>query len=177
MVCRNNFSQIELDKIVIRYAVEYHACNQEGCYSCLMGRRHGPYWYGSFLLAGEQKKIFLGKKFKPLDIKAVIRKDLLKQKKAEEKAQKNNWVERIDTKKLRRRKAQKVTVLSPLPTFKDFERDLRVLKTALPAGELKQIYRKLIKKYHPDQYPDHPQFTRWMAEINGHYTRKLRQAI
>jgi DnaJ-class molecular chaperone len=38
---------------------------------------------------------------------------------------------------------------------------------------LKTIYKKLIKKYHPDQFPEHRHMNSWMAEINGLYQQNI----
>lgn len=58
-----------------------------------------------------------------------------------------------------------------LPSRADFERDLRLLKGSAMTGNLKQVYRKLIKKYHPDQFQGNPVMNHWMSEINGQYNR------
>ncbi|OGH02105.1 MAG: hypothetical protein A2600_07395 [Candidatus Lambdaproteobacteria bacterium RIFOXYD1_FULL_56_27] len=70
-------------------------------------------------------------------------------------------------------------VLSPKPTptappnQRDFEQDMALLKGAGKSENLKFIYRKLIKKYHPDQFGSNKELDQWMSLINGTYHQLL----
>jgi len=65
-------------------------------------------------------------------------------------------------------KRQASPKLTP-PSQVDFEQDMRILQGAARNENLKLVYRKLIKKYHPDQYESSAQLNQWMSEINGVY--------
>jgi len=91
-------------------------------------------------------------------------------KKAPAFATPNHLVDRIGTVKRQKPKRQKGPKLSP-PTPSDFDQDLRLLKGAARSENLKLVYRKLIKKYHPDQYDSSPLLDEWMSQINGVYQK------
>ncbi|MDT8446019.1 MAG: hypothetical protein RRB13_03850 [bacterium] len=57
------------------------------------------------------------------------------------------------------------------PSLADFEQDLRMLEGAAKSENFKLVYRKLIKKYHPDQYASDSRLNQWMSQINGTYNR------
>lgn len=59
------------------------------------------------------------------------------------------------------------------PNQMDFERDMALLKGAARSENLKFVYRKLIKKYHPDQFGSNKELDQWMSQINGTYHQLL----
>ncbi len=174
----------DYNNLVVRYSLEYLSCNHAECNSCKIGKAHGPYWYGSFSLNKEVKRVFLGKSFKPLDVKKVIKSDIFQNRNAEQSKSENhtinanrshNRIDRIDIKRIKAFKKKQTNTVSPLPTKKDFDRDLILLRGAAQFKTLKQLYRNMIKKYHPDKHPNHPQLNHWMAEINGEYRQKVKE--
>lgn len=175
------------ERVVVRYSIEYLTCDNKECHSCRVGKGHGPYWYASFSLRGTEKRIFLGKKFKPVDISSVILNDLLRKKKKQqqnkereevvEQSNPANRVDRVDIQKIPKKSRKEDLRKSPPPTKQDFEQDLSMLKEMDYPADLKRLYRELIKKYHPDNHPDHPELTVWMAEINGEYNQLRKVSI
>ena len=188
-----------LDQVVVTYSIKYLPCSNPDCLTCLTAKGHGPYWYAHFTLAGEEKKVFLGKAFKPMDLTKILMGERMGAKKTDpihqeeqarsyEKAQQeeaelgavnpeqpldynsdNPLIDRVGP--IPSRQKNKIESSPKLPTEADFEQDLRLLKGAARSENLKYVYRNLIKKYHPDQFGNHPKLHHWMTEINGTYHR------
>ena len=176
--------------VAISYSVKYLPCNNPECMTCLMGKGHGPYWYAQYELEGEAKNVFLGREFRPLDMAKVILNNYQqsKQTAASESAKakatnaqatnepatpmEDPKVDRIGKVSLGKFEDPKTKeTVTSMPSRRDFERDLLLLKGAVRSQNLKAVYRKLIKKYHPDQFQGNPVMNRWMTEINGQYNR------
>ena len=95
----------------------------------------------------------------------------------EENPRDANHIDRIDRKKLNTAKKNRASIgILPMPSRAEFEQDLRILRGALRHSNLKHVYRKLIKKYHPDQFQGNPIMNHWMSEINTQYNQLTRQA-
>ena len=144
--------------IKITYSIKHLPCSDPGCLTCLTSKGHGPYWYAQYQLEGEVKNVFLGRKFKPLDLADMIQRQLTAKEQNTMNATKS-------THSLKER-------FKPMPTFSEYQEDLKALQAAAKVGSAKGLYRQLIKKYHPDQFNGNPQMNRWMSEINGIF-RKL----
>lgn len=206
-----------LDQVVITYSLKYLPCSKDDCLTCLTAKGHGPYWYAHFTLKGEQKDIFLGRSFKPMDLTKILMGDILKgkpvaevekeeQARAYEAAQASDHLDEalhsphepqaqaetasetlteeapqsgpaaehhIDRvgKVQRTKRASKPAAKPSPPSWADFKQDLMLLEGAARSNNLKLVYRKLIKKYHPDQYASDSRLDQWMSEINGTYHR------
>ncbi|MDH5559945.1 MAG: hypothetical protein OEY59_03730 [Deltaproteobacteria bacterium] len=178
--------QVLLSKTKITYSLQYLNCSDSDCLCCLLHKGHGPYWQASFEIGDEIKTVFLGKKFKSVDLSKILLHDYLykqrqeiNQKKAESiptEEKPSYLVDRIEVGKIPRKvKTERKAEIKTVPTQQDFERDIRGLYNATMPETLKQTYRQLIKKYHPDQYECHPKFNLWMSKINGEYNRLLSQ--
>ena len=161
--------------------MQYHSCDDSECLQCHVGQGHGPFWYAFFELKGDTKKVFLGKSFKPLDLNSAIAAELLGQMKKQNPKPKSGIKFKQKPQAPSRPKSQpkpapeKSPSLQP-PSVHEFEQDLSLLKGMRYQEGLKRVYRKLIKRYHPDQYPDHPTMNDWMAEINELYKTLVRRA-
>ena len=140
--------------IKITYSIKHLPCSNPGCLTCLTSKGHGPYWYAQYSLDGSAKNVFLGRKFKPLDLASLIQRS----RQAQASTQQMNAAK--STYSLKEK-------FQPMPTISEFQRDVRELKALTVRGNAKGLYRQLIKKYHPDQYNGNPQMNRWMSEING----------
>ncbi len=176
----------------LTYKLKHVFCDDPDCWSCAKGYGHGPYWHMSYENEGQVHTVFLGKEFNPFE------SDSKKNKKetqycppdppiSDEPAA-NIAENRIDLQSMLqpRPKPQKApvnhtsdcpenqTINTPPPTKTDFEKDFRKLKMTFRADSMKNVYRKLIKKYHPDRYPDLAYINTWMAEINGWYDQHQR---
>ncbi len=171
----------------LTYKLKYIFCQDNNCPTCTKGKGHGPYWHASFEIDGKKQTVFLGKEFKPLDIDP----DNKNQNPSEETktAETNNNAQNVDNNGFKfsdqwKQKStnntlnswhhlskQKTTtdLQSEPPSKLDFERDLKTLKRTFRPKNLKSLYRKLTKKYHPDKYPGFGHINGWMAEINGQY--------
>ncbi|MDX2469287.1 MAG: hypothetical protein QNL04_01785 [SAR324 cluster bacterium] len=205
-------SEALLKGVRVTYSIKHLPCSNPSCLTCMTGMGHGPYWYASYILDGQKKTVFLGRKFKPLDMSVVI-KSLHKAKdpnsttsdftqktsqdsnsraeslRANSEKSELNKSEPNQTESNRARpvnsETQKANIASAgvkkrstfslqnafprLPERKDFDQDLRLLKGAATSSNLKYVYRKLIKKYHPDQFAGNSQMDRWLSEINSLY--------
>ena len=176
--------------IRISYLVKYLPCEDANCISCLTGKGHGPYWYAQYDLNGEAKNVFLGKEFRPLDLQKVILQNAdshqpsheheSTQEKAAEQAtqndtktapeKKSNHIDHVDLSGVRKVKRNRASVgTMPLPTRAEFEQDLKILQGAAIGENLKIVYRKMIKKYHPDRFGGDHVMNHWMSEINTQY--------
>lgn len=188
----NNKSK-SIEKVNVFYSDKYLKCGDENCAVCNTGQGHGPYWNATFTLNGQVKKVFLGKKFSPQKVETEIRKlmDLVssfrrpdveenhvkphivkpepKPKTNTNTDNKHNLIDRIDVSKIPNRSNRVKSMNIVPPSRLDFDRDLSLLSKIKHPTALKTIYKKLIKKYHPDQYPNHDYLNGWMAEINGQY--------
>lgn len=185
-----NSKSKSIEKVDVFYSDKYLKCGNENCVVCSAGKGHGPYWHASFSLSGQVKKIYLGKKFSPQKVEDEIR-DLLditlpekpfeqtnplnqKTKSPKislpmEKNSKSNLIDRIDLSKIPNKAKHLNAFQSSPPNRSDFEKDLILLGKIRHPTALKTIYKKLIKKYHPDKFPGHGYMNGWMAEINGLY--------
>ncbi len=150
---KTNFAPFTSD-FKVTYSIKHLPCSDPGCLTCLTGKGHGPYWYAQYELEGETKNIFLGRKFKPLDLKGLLQKNL----RAKASQPQMNSIK--STYSLKEK-------FKPIPTLNEFQEDLQKLKQEAKRGNIKGLYRQLSKKYHPDQYNGNRQMNRWMSEING----------
>jgi len=82
----------------------------------------------------------------------------------------NHRVDRVG-KVTRQKPKRSVSTRVSAPDQLDFDQDMRLLQGAARSENLKLIYRKLIKKYHPDQYDSNPVLDEWMSKINGMYQK------
>src|SRR3989339_808329 len=139
--------------VTVTYQVKHLPCSSPGCILCLTERGHGPYWYAQYEMDGSTKHVFLGRKLKPLDLAKIAPQEPV------QPTTKKPMKGETSTHSLRDK-------FQSLPTSAEFERDLLLLKGAARGENLKGVYRKLIKKYHPEQFKGHPQMNRWMSEIN-----------
>ena len=142
--------------IKVTYSIKHLPCSNSECLICMTGKGHGPYWYAQYELDGTKKNVFLGRRFKPLDLAKLIQRNINNLSSDKEKQMPKSTHHLQDR-------------FKPMPTLGEFEKDLKTLKAALHSASLKLYYRKLIKKYHPDQFAGNPQMDRWMSEINGTY--------
>lgn len=189
-----NSKSKSIKKVNIIYTDKFLKCGDDNCSICSAGLGHGPYWNATFYFNGQAKKIFLGKKFSPQKVEAEIRKlmDLTdpdkrfslnkhrisKPDKTEPgptiaKNSKSNLIDRIDISKIPNKINRTRSFRVSPPGRNDFEEDISLMSKIKHPTALKTIYKKLIKKYHPDQFPGHRHMNSWMAEINGLYQQNL----
>ncbi len=165
------------------YKLKHVFCNNPECRVCAEGKGHGPYWHASYVINGRTYTVFLGKELKSYDIDSGANEEhnesqstsFKKEEKAANKAENRfsfhkSMTGKKDQSQTKNTEFQKIRKMAAVPpSQKDFEKDLKMLKNTCRADSLKSLYRKLIKKYHPDQYPDIDYVNTWMAEINGCY--------
>jgi len=186
-----NSKSKSIEKVHIIYIDKFLKCGDDNCSICSSGLGHGPYWNATFSLNGQAKKILLGKKFNPQKVEAEIRKlidltdpdkgfNLNRQSVSKPKPEpslnknnKSNLIDRIDISKIPNKVNQTRSFQASPPGRNDFENDLSLMSKIKHPTALKTIYKKLIKKYHPDQFPGHRHMNSWMAEINGLYHENL----
>ncbi|MBT4288118.1 MAG: hypothetical protein HOD92_12350 [Deltaproteobacteria bacterium] len=189
-----NSKSKSIEKVNIIYTDKFLKCGDDNCSVCSTGLGHGPYWNATFSFKGQIKNILLGKKFSPQKVEAEIRKlmdltdpdqrfnpnkqKVLKPKRSEPGLSlnnniKNNLIDRIDISKIPNKVNRTRSFQAHPPGRNDFEKDLSLLSKIKHPTALKTIYKKLIKKYHPDQFPGHRHMNDWMAEINGLYQQNL----
>jgi len=187
-----NSKSKSIEKVHIIYTDKFLKCGDGNCSVCATGLGHGPYWNATFSLNGQAKKILLGKTFNPQKVEAEIRKLINltdpdkrfnpnrqkvlkpdKQRPSFTKNSQNNLVDRIDISKIPNKVNRTRSFHASPPGRNDFEKDLSLMRKIKHPTALKTIYKKLIKKYHPDQFPGHRHMNSWMAEINGLYQQNL----
>jgi hypothetical protein len=158
----------------LTYKLKHVFCNDPECRLCAEGNGHGPYWHASYKEGGQTRTILLGKDFTPYHSTSTDR-PTTKGSSANRAANRFN-IQSTDQAKEesvlshQERKTPDVTQKhSPPPSKIDFKKDLRKLQSTYRADNLKTLYRKLIKKYHPDKYPHDNHVNSWMAEINSCY--------
>lgn len=181
----------DLNRTGWTYKLKHVFCHDPGCWTCAQGKGHGPYWHASFEKEGKTHTVFLGKEFKPVDLKDQPAQSQTPPKQSktspDQKTAANSAKNRFQFKPEKgpmpqvtdkkpfpqKNNDQQTTYEQALPPTRiDFERDLNALKNTFQADSLKSVYRKLTKKYHPDKYPGLGYINTWMAEINGQYTQK-----
>ncbi len=167
-------------KAGLTYKLKHLFCHDPDCQTCSKGKGHGPFWHAIIDFGDHKKTVFLGKDFKPLEFGRESGEDKKSHQQPDKKSRSQDKVnsaenrfdlnlnELFSEKKYQSKQKPDKTDRF-VPTKLDFERDLRTLKTTLKATNLKSIYRKLSKKYHPDNYPGVDHVNGWMAEINGQY--------
>lgn len=168
-----------MNKNELTYKLKRVFCQDPTCSACAGGKGHGPYWHAIVGSGHEKRTVFLGKHFKPFAMEKESENDGKTRQPSNDShhENRNNIAENRFSLKTKQKLAtpvnQTTRINSPknlsVPSRSDFERDLHTLKTTLRAANLKSIYRKLTKKYHPDNYPGISHITAWMAEINGLY--------
>ena len=175
-------AESQLKGIRVTYSIKHLPCSNPSCLTCMTGMGHGPYWYASYILEAQKKTVFIGRKFKPLDMSVVL-KNLTKAKARKASAADSvssgpraSVVEPPSFRPSHVKTAPKKSstfslknAFPQLPVREDFDQDLRLLKGAASSSNLKYVYRKLIKKYHPDQFAGNSQMDRWLSEINSLY--------
>ncbi len=177
----------EKEKVAVSYSLKYLPCDEKGCPTCRSQKGHGPYWHATLSANGEQVSIFMGRRFKTLKLDKAMQRLVIKEETTQKKKvnsvsnvfpnpQNNeaNLIDRIDTSKIPRKVSKPRQIKTSPPSRQDFEQDLFLLKNTNQPGKLKKVYRNLIKKYHPDQYPGNLQLNTWMSEINGQYQHRLK---
>ncbi|MBU2512973.1 hypothetical protein KJ966_16665 [bacterium] len=180
-------SHEKTEKAELTYKLKHLFCHDPDCQDCSKGKGHGPFWHAIIDFGDYKKTVFLGKDFRPLEFEKEPNEGKESQQQSDNgnKSQdKINSAENrfdFDSKELFPKNEQDIKQ-NPgkqhqfIPTKLDFERDLRTLKTTLRATNLKLVYRKLTKKYHPDNYPGVDYVNAWMAEINGQYCQLKKSA-
>lgn len=66
-------SESLLKGVRVTYSIKHLPCSNPSCLTCMTGMGHGPYWYASYILEGQKKTVFIGRKFKPLDMSVVLK--------------------------------------------------------------------------------------------------------
>ena len=160
-----------LKGVRITYSIKHLPCSNPACLTCMTGNGHGPYWYASYVLDGQKKTVFLGRTFKPLDMAVLLKSH--QRAKTPENPKPSPKAKVKPSEPVKRSTHTLKNAFPPLPNRLDFNQDLRILKGAAMSTNLKSIYRKLIKKYHPDQFAGNPQMDRWLSEINSAYKELL----
>ncbi len=175
---------IESENSSMIYSLKHIFCKNPECTACSQGKGHGPFWHAIFKINGKEQTVFLGREFKTLDpaenpVKSPRKKvpDISTKKNnttinsfQAPSDKHSNLIDHIDVRQIPPKNTKSYNKQAVLPpSQQEFERDLGILKNSSRFGNLKTVYRNLIKKYHPDNYPNEHQVSAWMAEINSHY--------
>lgn len=173
----------------ISYYMEYIRCQRPDCSKCTTSRGHGPYWFASLIYADGVRRMYLGKIFRNLAVDDFFQGHFSSRDKDEQKDEfqksgtmnfgslfsrkKSKLEEMISSQAQNKRPEQHKQIP---PSRGEFERDILMMGQMPHRPALKARYRQLIKKYHPDKYPERKELNQWMAEINSQFQEQWKQS-
>ncbi|MBF0239287.1 MAG: DnaJ domain-containing protein [SAR324 cluster bacterium] len=132
-----------------------------------------PLWFASIRIEETERFLFLGSSFRPVDdsefleLEAPDRAHPSRENDEHTSFRKQNSASHSDEKQHENISSTETAEKTfYIPSEQEFYKDLNVFKRAR-AKEVKQHYRRLIKKYHPDQFGLEYQYMQeWMKLIN-----------
>ena len=125
-----DYQQKEISiSLEITYSLRYLSCENPLCITCQIDQKHGPYWYALLDLNGVQKSIYIGKKFKPLNISRIEIED---NKKEEATTKVVGIISAAEINKDEVQEAETISIAKiRLPTQEDFENDILILRRSI----------------------------------------------